>query len=233
MQIYWHSLRIERFIFTSVLKVNVSSHLFRQNVRHRCRGGWMFSDVTWRKTSGRRQPEGASPHNTTSSDEAANTGVSPHIFHPAIYWFFWSEGVSREPCNAIISNLLGWCWELNTLTGERNRNICGWHAAETQWLSVTHSHPWGVVSFMNNLSLLVSGKKDAGMRSIQNGKVPGRCFERPVNELINASSLIRGCQPPLALLFNACYCFHGNWYSHPRPHINIQLHLIWQLSGGC
>lgn len=36
------------------------------------------------RPAGRRQPEGASPHNTTSSDEAANTGVSPHILHTAI-----------------------------------------------------------------------------------------------------------------------------------------------------
>lgn len=40
----------KRFICTSVLKVNVSDRLLRQNTLYRCRGGWILSDVGQRKT---------------------------------------------------------------------------------------------------------------------------------------------------------------------------------------
>lgn len=123
--------------------------------------------------------------------------------------------------------------ELNTLTGERNKIAArSWNTVA--WRNTLLSLMGGFLQECSTLSLCFClKKKDTGMRLIQNSKVSGHCSERPINELINASSLIRGCQPPLALLFNTCYCFHGNWCSHPRPHINIQLHLIWQLCGGC
>lgn len=179
------------------------------------------------RPAGRRQQEGASPHDTTSSDEAANTGVSPHIFHTAIYWF--SEGSLFLVNGEML--LFPICWvEAKSWTHSLERGTKLSVDSTQLKYSRFEKHipvPNGFFhSWMISLLLSEKKKKDAGMRLIQNGTVSGCCSERPINELINASSLIRGCQPPLALLFNTCYCFHGNWYSHPRPHINIQLHLI-------
>lgn len=214
----------ERFIFASVLRgKRVQSSAQTEHAAQM--QGWM--NAQWRPPEEDLQDDVSRkvplPHDAASSDEAAsNAGVPPHVVHPAIY----------RLRNAIIFNLKR---ELNTLAGERNKitarssNTVAWR---NTLLSLMGGFPPGMI---HSFSLFLCEKKikDAGMRLIQHGKVSGHCSERPINELINASSLIRGCQPPLALLFNTCYCFHGNWYSHPRPHINIQLHLIWQLSGGC
>lgn len=176
------------------------------------------------RPAGQRQPEGASPHSTTSSDEAANADVSPHIFRTAIYWY---SDVRLVLVNREVQ--ISICWvdaKSWTHSLERGTKL----SVDSMQLKYSRFEkhipvPGGWIhSWM--ISLCFCLKKDAGMRLIRNGKVSGHCSERPVNELINASSLKRGCQPPLALLFNTCYCFHGNWYSHPRPHINIQLHLI-------
>lgn len=220
----WCHLWLKGLIFTSALKVNVSDRLLRQNVLHRCRGGWIFSDVGRRKTC-----------RTTSAGRCLSTQhhlfrwscehrrFATHFPHSDIL-VFWREAGSRER-EMLISicwvNAKSWTHSLESGTKLSVDSMQLKYSRFEKHIPVPGGwfHSWMI-------SLCVCLKKDAGMRLIQNGKVSGHCSERPINELINASSLKRGCQPPLALLFNTCYCFHGNWYSHPRPHINIQLYLI-------
>lgn len=198
--------------------------------------GWM---ITVTSAGGRPaewcQPEGASPHNTTSSAEACRAQAFHHTFFTARSAIPKTRlfGVNREML------LLPICWiDAKSWAHSPNR--------EEKWpvnTRLNYSRFWqsAFLSLMGasvhecSLSLLDKKKRkaDAGMRLILYGNVSGRGSERPNNEPINASSLIRGCQSPLALPFDTCYCFYGNWYSHPHPHINIQLHLIWLLSGGC
>lgn len=76
--------------------------------------------------------------------------------------------------------------------------------------------------------------QETGMRLPWQGNTSGDSSDSPINEPINASSLIIDRQSPLALplswVGDTHYCFHGNWYSHLLLHVNIQLHFIWLLS---
>lgn len=173
---------------------------------------------------GWRQPEGASNTAPPLPMKLQTQAGSPPIFRTAAHWI--SEVrlllVNRE-------TLISICWLDAKSWAQSLERATKLSVDSTQLKSSRlEKHipvPGGWLhSWM--ISLCFCQKKDAGMRSIRIGKVSGHCCERPINALINASSLIRGCQPPLAPLFNTCYCFHGNWHSHPRPHINIQLHLI-------
>lgn len=204
---------------------------------HGCRGGEYSVTLVGGRPAGWRQPEGASPHATTSFNGAAE---HRRFHHSLSHTVMWCIGFLSWDCSVNCEMILFLIWWIDvhswthSLEGGAKWPVVSM-PAKIQLLGETHSCLRRECVFIHEwyLSALVWKRKDPGMRLIWYGKVSGRWSERPINDPINASSLIRGCQSPLALPFDTCYCFHGNWYSHSRPHINIQLHLICLLSGGC
>lgn len=142
-----HSVSPRGLSLRQCWEVNVSNRLLRQNTLHRCRGGWMLSDVRRRKTC-----------RTTSAGRC--------LFHttPPLPTKLRRTQAFRHTLST--QRFIGYEMRLFSIWNESwthslERGTKLQHAAQIQSLGETHSCPWwgGFLQEWSTLSLCFCVKK--------------------------------------------------------------------------